>query len=591
MRHRILVAIILAFNPLFATFADPARGPAPTPPPSKSVPASSATSEPPAGRDAEAGAQDEMRAYLQVPLFSARFSAFPVAAVDDEVVTLADLVGALSLSHQGRDPSHGASEHDFRSVLDRLIDTRLCVLEARDMGLDDLADYRESLQQHREATLIELMRVTAAKDVTVDPMEVEQLYHEAVRAWSVRSLLFEREEDARSFESAVRGGQSFAGATEQFLADKKASGPGAPQTVTREQLLPEVIQILEASQPGSVTPIVRVPDGWAVLQLVALVYPEDKARRHKAEEASLERGRTTAVSQLVSRLEKKYARVDSKLLAGLDFEASKPGFAKLRRDGRPVVHLGGDKPITVADLAAQMEKKFFHGVEDAVKQHRVNEVKQESLRRLLNRRLLLKESQRLALQTSEEFKHEMNEFERATLFASFVQRAIVPDVKVTDEEGREYYATHKSEFATPAMYRLEGLAFTKLSDAQSALEKVKAGTDFKWLRTNAAGQLPNQDRTVQVDGNVVSAAAMPQSLVELLASARGGDYRLAELNHQFYVLRVLETYPGIESPYEQAREPIRKKLFGQNLGKAVKEYAAKLRKEHQVTVYITTLGY
>jgi len=580
VKLRILLSTFAIAGPLLTSAAA-------TPPPAQPQPAAPA---------AAPAAPAQMRAFLvrdgretQAPLFSIEAGAVAVAKVGDEAITLEALMTALGMSHQ----AHGegaARQHDFKPVLDRLIDIKLCVLEAREMALDELPEVKQAIEQEENSELIARVRALAIKDAKASPADVDRFYKDAVREWKLRSLLFDKEVDAQAFLKVLRSGKSFEAMGKKALADKKAKGSLEAAYAASAGMLPQVAQFVAKAKPGAVT-VVKVVEGWSTVQVLGTRYPEDPGARARAGERALQAARDRAANQYYDALAKKYARVDWKLLDAVDFEAPKPGFEALKKDQRPLARIEGEKPFTVADLTSGLEMKFFHGVESPIKEHRVNEAKHEVFRTLSRKRLVVKEAARLHIADSEDFRRHMAEFRDATLFTAYVERAILPDVKVNEKEGQEYYAKHKGEFTTPAVYKLESLTFATSADAQAALAKLRSGTDFKFLRTNASGQVKEDARTAQLDGTTLSANTLTPRLREQLAGAKAGDYRLDEIDGQFYVVRVVNATQQQAQPYQEARGAIGKKLIGDNLQRALQDATVKLRKHHEVAVYLTKIGY
>jgi hypothetical protein len=545
---------------------------------------------------APAGGQREMRAFLvrdgrelQAPLFSPDSATLPVARVDDEEITLQQLTEALSEAHE---VGHAGEtrQHDFKPVLDRLVDMKLCVREARDMGLEEVPEVKQALKEEETSQLLVRVRAAAVKDVKASPAQVDRIYRAAVREYQLKSLLFGKEADAKAFQKALAAGGDFDVLGKKVLADKKAKG-GLDAGWTRPGgVKPEVAKVLVGA-PAKAARVVKLPEGWSVVQVLGARYPDSPAERTRAEAQALEGARQSATIKYYETLSKERARIDKKLLKKLDLEAKKPGLAALKKDQRVLAAIDGDAPLTVADLLRGMEAKFFHGIEAPIKEHRANAAKEEVFRVVLRKRLVLAEARRLEIAESEDFKRYMAEFKDATLFSAYLERAVMPDVKVSEQEGRAYYAQHKGEFGTPGMYKLESLTFASAGDAQAALDKMRAGTDFKWLRSNAAGQVKEDQRKAQLDNTVVSASAIPAELANQLAGAKPGDYRLQEIDGQFFLVRLVSATPGQQQPYEAARAAIGKKLIGENLAKALKDSTAKIRKAHQVSVYLTRIGY
>src|SRR5512135_3022371 len=80
---------------------------------------------------------------LRIPLFSDRFEDFPVATVDGDPITLREFTRALAGAHEERTETKEAGKARYTAMLDRLVTISLMVHEARNMGLDDLAEVKE----------------------------------------------------------------------------------------------------------------------------------------------------------------------------------------------------------------------------------------------------------------------------------------------------------------------------------------------------------------------------------------------------------------------------------------------------------------
>jgi hypothetical protein len=558
-------------------------------PASKAAPAAAA----PAAKPAEAGAAGGgITAKLQVPLFSERFASVPVAAVDDEVITLSELNDALTATHEARTAGAHAKGKDFGPVLDRLVDMRLLVLEARDMELDQLDDVKKVLAEFKQSQLRLEVENSVTKGLKPDPMEVEQAYREAVREWKLRSLLFAQEADAAAFAAdAKKGGKSFDELAKAAVAAKKATGGDEAAWYARGKMVPQLAEAVMALDQGAVGGPVPVQGGFAVVHVDEVRYPDDPRARAKAEGRSLERRRFEALTKFGAELEKKTARIDKKLLDALDYEKPKPGFGALSKDKRVLVRIADDEPITVGEFSQALAKGFFHGIEEPIKEKRANAKKWETLKQLLGKRLFLAEAKRRRIAESAEYRNAVADFERQQLFTKILAKGIAADLKVTEAEGQKYYEEHKAEFSSPALYKLEGVAFPTASAAQAALKRLQGGTEFKWLRQNADGQVKLDDQVMQLEGTTFTAESLPAQLQTVLAGAGRGDYKLCEAApSQFYVVHVIDAVPPAPQPYTAVRSAIGKKLWGEALSKALKDYAAKLRKAHRVDVYITGIG-
>jgi parvulin-like peptidyl-prolyl isomerase len=533
---------------------------------------------------------------VRVPLFAVESEDCPVAKVGDETIALRELASAVEFAHVKRSPMTPAPakrpDMDFTPALDRLITTRLLVLEAREMQIDQAPEYRRELEEFKAARLRGMVQAVAVRGVKPDAAEVERLYRDAVREWKVASVLLDKEEDAKALRAALAGGGDFVALAKKATAEKKGRGDGKAQFVSRKHMLPEILAAVRDAKQGAVVGPLKLQAGWVVLRVEGVRYPKDPAAREAAKASSVARLEREAVRRFYLDLVKRTAVVDEALLKGLDFEVGgEQGFEALAKDERPLAKIQGEKPVTVGDLTREIGLKFFHGLKSPIEQKRVNVYKPEAFERLLGQRLFAREAAARKLADRPDYRREVAEYERAYAFNTFIEKVVAPDVKVTEKDAIEYYEQHKADYTAPEMFKLDGFAFTSGRDAQVALDKLKQGTDWTWLRSTATGQVEPERRTLQFDGRTVSAGALPPALAKALAGARAGDLRLyAASDAEVYVVKVLEYAPSVVQPYADAREGIAKSLFDRQLERAIGEYAAKLRKAQRVDVLITRIA-
>jgi parvulin-like peptidyl-prolyl isomerase len=546
----------------------------------------------PACRTSPAGDQ-----LVQAPLFAPESAQCPVAKVADELIPLRELAAALEQGHMAHRPkSTGAQQRpdmDFTPALDRLVTTRLVVLEAREMNLDETPDFKAAVDSYRAARLRTMLQESVTKSLKPDPAEVRKIYADAVREWKITSVLLEKEEDAKAFEAALKAGATFDATTKKFVAEKKAKGGEKSDWVSPKHARPEIRAVASTAKPKVPVGPVRVEGGWVMFRVDATRVPQnDKAARAEAEAASLARKQHDAVRAFYQSLVAKYAKVDSALVKQIDLEAGgEKGFEALLKDPRPLATIQGEAPITVGDLTKEVSTKFFHGLASPIAEHRVNREKDAAFERLVGSRVFAKEAAVRKLASRPEYKRDVADYERGLAFNTFVEKVISPGVQVTEGEAMGYYEQHLASYTAPEMLRLDGFAFQTAKEAQGAIEKLKTGTDFAWLRQNAPGQLPPEQRTLQLDGGIVSANTVPPDLMKAISGAKSGDYRVyAAGKSEVYVIRVAERVPPAAQPYPEAREKIAKKLYVEKMASALKDYAARLRKAQPVDVYITRIS-
>ena len=336
--------------------------------------------------------------------------------------------------------------------------------------------------------------------------------------------------------------------------------------------------------------MIRIGKQFALLRLEDIRFPKDAAARKQAEKDALKAKKTAALSAYTEKLRKKYVTIDRKLVDLLDFESTEPGFGKLLADERVLAKVKGEKPVTVGDLAKALERKFFHGTEKAAEEKKINPKKELVLEEILNRLVTLKEARIRKLDRTEYFKAKEEEYRDGILFGAFVQKVIVPDVKVGEEESNGYYQAHIGEYMYPEMVRIDSLAFSAKGNAEDALVKLRSGADFQWLRASAEGQVePTENKNLlEFGGQLLNATTLPEEARKAISGAAPGDYRLyPDPGSAYYVLAILERIPSRPLPFESVKGEIGEKVYKEKIQSVLRDWEEKLRKASDVKIYAT----
>ena len=511
-----------------------------------------------------------------------------VATVNNEPITLDEINQELATMPQGIGGDQKAEKERISGLLRRLINTRLIIQEARRMGLDELEEVKERSDVFAKQTLRDELVDKLVRDIKPDEKEVEETYKEFVKEFKIKSILFEKEEDAKQMEDLIKAGMNFDETLKKFLSDKKGEGNEEGDYLRTKALLPEIKEAVSKMTIGSISPVIRIKSGYVIFKLEDIRFPEDPEIKEKIRLDLLLQKQKDAYFEYFKTLKKKYAKVNEGLLKGLDFESKEPGFDKLLKDKRVLVEIRGEKPITVGEFSEYMKQQLFHGVERAVEAKRLNRRKDQILDEMLQKRIFRKEALRLGLDKTEEYKNKLKENENSLLFGAFIAKAVAPDIKLMEEELKTYYDQHVKEYTYPEMMKIKSLVFSKREDAEKAIVKVRQGTDFQWLEANAEGQVDKNRQGVLVfEGNLLTTKDLPENVRKAVSGAKSGDVRLlVDPKNYFYVLSIQDVIPPQPQPYPEVREGIAKKIYNEKLTKALEEYVGKLRAVSDVKIYL-----
>lgn len=211
-----------------------------------------------------------------------------VASVNNDPITLEEFNRALSLIHSEKVEEKQVSSIDYKGVLDRLINLRLIVQEAKAIGLDELPEVKDMIESYSRTTLIGILRGNQVRDLKADDEELEKLYKEAMKELKLKSVLFEREKDAREFEGKIKAGADFDEIAQRTITDKLAKGSIEASYVKGLTLPLKALEAASQMSIGSVSPVISVKEGHVIFKIEDIRFPEDIEAKELAQQKALD---------------------------------------------------------------------------------------------------------------------------------------------------------------------------------------------------------------------------------------------------------------------------------------------------------------
>jgi hypothetical protein len=511
-----------------------------------------------------------------------------VATVNGDAITLDEFNRELAALHRNAWGEKGRSKPDREKLLQRLVDARLVVQEGKRMGLSELQEVRNLLDVYGRVTLREHLIEKHAGGIRPVDKEVERLYKMAIVEWKVSSISFSKEDDAKQMVEALKAGKSFDELSKNAVEAGTAKQGDQGQYVRAVEVNPEIAKAVSAVKPGSVSPVILLKSGYAIVRLEDIRHVDNPEEKEDARRQALQGARTKALKGYNESLVKRYVKIHKEVLDKVDYAAKEPGFEALLKDERVVADVAGESSITVAELTQQLRQQFYHGVDREAVGKKLNAKKMTTLDEMLYKRVFRKEALRLGLDKTERYKNQLKDYENSVLFGAFIQKAVAPDVKLKEEDVKAYYEAHIKDYTLPEMMRVRGVPFARRPDAEDAIAKLRAGTDFRWLMENADGQVEKGSKDLLTfDGKLLTTDGLPEGVRKVVSGSKGGDLRLyASPEGYFYALSIDDVIPARPKPYEETREEIAKKIFDEKLKKAMEEYIAKLRAAAEIKIYL-----
>ncbi len=523
---------------------------------------------------------------LKAPLLSPNFSTTPLATVNDELITFDDLKAALGVIHTGMSEGKAAPKKNFSEILERLINSKLIIQEARTIGLEKDETIQSSMVEFKKDLMREILLNKHVKDLAADAKEVEKVYRERIKEWRLKSLIIAKKADVKAFEAEIKAGKPFDTVYENFIKEERGKkGGNTEDYIARDAINPAMMVALEKMKVGETGTPVAIEKGYVLYRVEEIRSKEDPKLLEQLQQEMGSQVRLAELKKYQEKLTKKYVKM-KKLFKTLDYENPKNKFDKMLKDKRVIADIKGEKSLTVADFSDAVAAEFFHGVQRAIESKKVNSQKSAILEQLLGKRVLDMEARLLKIDQSDEFREKVKSKEDSILFGTFMQKVVIPEITITRDEAKAYYAEHAKEYFAPGSYLLDAIAFSSPEKAEEAVKTLKNGTDFQWYKANADDQESIDLRLhAFFDGNHANKEELPIKMQQALSGSINGDYRVFKDGTIGYAIAVLEYQPPATRPYEQVEGVVSEALSYDKLNKSIESWAMKLRASSEVTVY------
>jgi parvulin-like peptidyl-prolyl isomerase len=537
----------------------------------------------------------------QVPLFSEKYRQTPVAMVNGEPITLEEFAERLIALHSDLEQPGTQERKNFTALLNRMIGIKLVVQEAVNIGLDQTPAIRKQLEDFALKTLITQLLGRQLQNLEPDQEKVEELYGQMALEAKLTSYKFLSQADAQTLLDQYQAGGDFSKLAQAMVESGKAEGgEKSDEFIKLKELLPSVAQAAFAMEIGKVSEIFKTDGGFLLFKLEDRRVYEDPEARNQAVQMVLQQQASEKQTAYFKELEKKYVTMNKEAEQSLDFEKimqEKPGakaseiFAGLRADQRPLATIstkGGTSVITVAEIVKELEATFFHGTEQPMAPKETNVKKDAIIHDRLIKTIGPIEAEALGIDKSKQYLDAVKKFREKLLFDAFINRAVLPGIKVSQAEARAYYNENLGDYSTPLMLKMKSLAFSDEKNARDALKKLKAGSDFKWVSANVGGLVVEDDpRILNFGGNLLAITALPAELQNTVDHAGPGDLFLyQDPGNLFYVLLVESAFPPQAKSYEEVQNEAAKVVYGRKIKEALDEYERKLKEVYETEIFI-----
>jgi len=145
-----------------------------------------------------------------------------------------------------------------------------------------------------------------------------------------------------------------------------------------------------------------------------------------------------------------------------------------------------------------------------------------------------------------------------------IEKIVSEDVKVTDEEVKQYFEDNKASYDTPEQIRASHILVSTKEEADSLLNQIEGGADFAKLASENTLDTGTKEQGGDLD--FFPRGAMEQGFDEKAFSLQKGELGIAETSYGFHVIQVTDRQEAKTAVLEDEQDEIRKQLEDQQIG-------------------------
>lgn len=546
-------------------------------------------------RDADSG---DIR---KVELFSLEHGSLPVANVNGEAITLGTLAQELASMHNSMDGEKNPESRSFESILERLITIKLVTQEALNIGFDRTAGFKQQMEDFALKTKIQQLLTQQVADLQVDVEKVDKIYEQMAIEARTLTYKFSDRADAEGLLEKELAGEKFKDIAEQLVAENKAEGGKDGQVYNKlNELFPDVAKAVFTMEIGSISEIFSADDGFLVFRLEDRRIFEDPETRRIAFQRVFDEESAKTQRDYLSDLIDTYSTFNDNALNSLDFAKfsdDQPGitnaevFDILREDKTVLVTMSNgveEITITIANIIEEIEAGLFHGADKELDANGLNNQRIAIMKNKLTRTVGQFEAEKQKVDKTPVYIELIEKQKEQLLFDAFMSKAVIPEIRVIENEAKEYYYNHLEDYSSPLMLKLKSLIFTESGAANEAYQQLRKGSDFQWVSANASAlATDDHEGVLTFDKNLLAESSLPHDLQHKVTGAKNGDMFLysgpSELH---YILIVEQAFPSEAKSYLEVRQDVGKIIYGRKINEALNDYVVKLKEAYPTEIYL-----
>lgn len=459
-----------------------------------------------------------------------------IVKVGNEVITVGEFVEAVNKLHKSSKVGKALSEEkkaakqDFGKFLDEIIDAKLMIIEAVNLRLDKEAEVIGKMDNYiLNLSLDRLRQDEILNKVKVDNKEIEDYYQEQLK---------KKEEEKKEAQENANKEKADKEKIDAVKVEEKKEET-KKEDVKKEDRKEEAKKE-EATQHKEEPKQMSSADREAIRK----GFFDIKAKAREKEYFALVR-------------QKAKVKINNEVLRDLSFE-------KTELMDKPVAEVNGETILGI-DLLGNLSSS-----------QALDEVtKKETLDRLILYKTLDQEAMNRGYEEEDEIQTKIKKYREQILIDQFKRKAILPAVKVEENDILEYYKANQEKYKESDRVKLRMIHVLHEKEAKDVLSELKKGADFSYLAKEKS-----IDPSGEKGGDIgwVPVNQLPDDTKKAIVEAKQGDMLGPfQISAGYVIIKLLGFEKGGYIPLEKVRNEIDKTIGREKFNSTLKVYIKQLR--------------
>ncbi|OGW36172.1 MAG: hypothetical protein A2Y97_06955 [Nitrospirae bacterium RBG_13_39_12] len=495
-----------------------------------------------------------------------------LAVVDGEPITEEDLKYSLQITHRREDLS-SAGILNLSEYVQRMVDDRLIIQEARGMGMDQYPEVKQAIQAYilRES-VVRLHDEEIVKKVSVSEKDIADYYRINFERFTLGLIEVGSEEEAKDLLEQLKKGEDFKELARKYSThiSKKEGG----EIVLKRNSMPTYIdEAVLNLRPGEFSDVIKIANKYYIVKLIdRKEAPDEEFEKVRGgiERAVRKQKEGERSNEYLKYLRERAAiKIDREILSAIKIGEEGKGIEKWSKDERPLAEVDGSV-LTVGDFVAGITPGTRKSSEDI-------------LNSWIDRKLVDHDALSRHYENNPDLKKMIYRYEDQLLKNTFIKRIIIPRVPISDKELEEYYSKHQERFVKPATYRIQQITPKTMDDAHDVLSDLQNGADFSWVAKRRS-----TDSAASKGGDIgwVTKAELPEPLREIIDTLKPGDISpIIKIDSQYRIIR-LQGKTGEEVvEFSKVKGDVYRGCYAEQIDNLYNDYLKELKKEAKIDIY------